>query len=88
MGSNKVWNSLLYVSVVAGMLGILYAKQTTVLAEAAVVVLAFFAPFATLLMATKSETSGYNRQVKNICWVLAVVEATILFALTSANVRW
>jgi hypothetical protein len=78
----KVLNPLMYVSVAASIFGVLFFKQTTILAEAAVVIMALLVPLMIVAVGTKIE------QIKKICIVLGIVEAVLVFATIVGNKTW
>ncbi|OIP86215.1 hypothetical protein COV88_00885 [Candidatus Saccharibacteria bacterium CG11_big_fil_rev_8_21_14_0_20_41_19] len=72
----------MYVSVIVSMVGLLFYKQTTILAEAIVIIVAFLLPLAIIYANTKLE------QIKKICYVLGLIEAGLVFALIVGNRLW
>lgn len=78
----KLGNSLMYVSVIASILGVLFFKQTTILAETIVIIVAFLLPLTIVYVMTKLE------QIKSICFVLGLIEAGLVFAFIVGNRLW
>lgn len=72
----------MYVSVIASILGVLFFKQTTILAETIAIIVAFLVPLAIVYANTKLE------QIKKICMLLVIIEAGLVFALIVGNTRW
>lgn len=72
----------MYVSVIVSMVGLLFYKQTTILAEAIVIIVAFLLPLAIIYANTKLV------QIKTICHVLGLIEAGLVFALIVGNRLW
>lgn len=79
---SRTLNSSMYVSVIVSMVGLLFYKQTTILAEAIVIIVAFLLPLAVIYANTKLE------QIKTICFVLGLIEAGLVFALIVGNRLW
>ena len=72
----------MYVSVIASILGLLFLKQTTILAEAIVIVGAFLFPLAIVYAMTKLE------EIKKICSILGLIEVGMVFAFIVGNRLW
>ena len=72
----------MYVSVIASILGVLFFKQTTILAETFVIVLAFLVPLAIAYAITR------NEQIKLVCFVLGIFEIGLVFAIFAGSMRW
>lgn len=82
MNFPKLGNSLMYVSVIASILGVLFFKQTTILAETIVIIVAFLLPLTIVYVMTKLE------QIKKICTILSLIEAGLIFAFIVGNRLW
>ena len=72
----------MYVSVIASILGVLFFKQTTILAETIVVIVAFLVPLAIVYANSKLE------EIKKICFALGLIEAGLVFAFIVGNRLW
>jgi len=78
----KIVNKFMYLSPILAALGIVFLKQSTILAEVAVVLLALFVPMANAWAITK------NEQLKRVVMLFGVVEGALVFSLIVGNTRW
>jgi len=72
----------MYASVVTSIVGLLFFKQTTILAEACVIILALLVPMVVAYKLT------LNAQIKLICFVLGIFEMGLAFAILAGGMRW